>query len=145
MRANRAMPGVFNSDSANLGVPLAALLGSAWSNEPARAFPDLNAWETQDNVVVTVDLPGFKAPNVELIFADKVLTLRGRRERRVPEGATPLTPERGSNEFERSIRVNVPVDGERVTAQFRDGVLTVTLPKAAAARARRIDVQASDN
>lgn len=145
MRANRAMPGVFNGDSTSVGVPLAALLGSVWNSEPARAFPDLSAWETQDSVVVAVDLPGFKAAEVELVFADKVLTLRGRRERRVPEGATPLTPERGSNEFERSIRISVPVDSERITAQFRDGVLTVTLPKAAAARARRIDVQASDN
>lgn len=124
--------------------PAAALALGAVSGrggfDAARAFPAMNGWETQDAVVFEAELPGFRPEDVEVLFEGRVLTLKGRREVAEPEGAAAVLRERASGAFERALRVSVPVDAERIEAEFRDGVLRVRLPKAASARSRRIPV-----
>jgi HSP20 family protein len=108
----------------------------------AAVFPAINAWEDGEALYVEAELPGYKLEDVELSMEGRDLTIKGEREVSVPEGATGLHRERASGAFARSIRVVTPVDAERVTATLRDGVLLVTLPKAAAAKPRKIAVSA---
>jgi HSP20 family protein len=106
-----------------------------------QSFPPLNAWENDEAVVFEAELPGFSLDQIAVTFENRDLTIRGQRELdRGGEGGGALLRERLTGAFERSVRVNVPIDSEGITATLRDGVLTVTLPKAVAAKPRTITI-----
>ena len=109
---------------------------------PSRAFPPLNVWEDAGAVYVEAELPGFKLQNLDVTLERDVLTLKGHRE--ITAGSPPnnayLHRERAGGAFTRSVRVGEQIDGGRVTATLADGVLTVTLPKAAQTAPRTITV-----
>jgi HSP20 family protein len=102
--------------------------------------------EDQDHAyVVTAELPGLSEKDVELSLNDNVLTISGeKRSERKEEKAGRHYTERSFGRFERTIPLPVEVDAERVDASFRNGVLTVALPKTEKARqnARRIEIRA---
>jgi HSP20 family protein len=108
-------------------------------------FPALDVYETEQAYVVELDLPGVHPENVDLSFEQGTLTIRGTR------GPTVKTPEKGelrvfsaervSGSFVRSVRLPEYVDSEKIEATYDNGVLMVTIPKAAAARARRITIR----
>lgn len=100
----------------------------------------VNAWETDESFVIELEAPGFRREDLSLEFTGGALTIRGERTIARPEGARVLRAERGSGAFERTLRVRAAVDPEGVTASLDGGVLTVTLPKAAEARPRRIEI-----
>lgn len=106
------------------------------------AFPAVNLWETGDTLHAEAELPGFKFEDIEVFVEGHDLTIKGRRELAVDEQATLLRRERVSGSFTRKLTLPVEIDGQNVTATLRDGILRVTLPKAPAARARKIEVQA---
>jgi HSP20 family protein len=110
-----------------------------------RSFPPLNAWEDEKNVIAEAELPGFKMEDIEITMSGRELTLRGQRKLERPENGAALMSERAEGEFTRTVRIGVPIDAEKVTATLRDGVLTITLPKAAVAQPRRIAVNAANN
>jgi HSP20 family protein len=101
--------------------------------------PPVDIYETADAFVVTAELPGLQRGDVEIRYHDGQLTLQGTRR-------TPDVPceryhrvERGHGGFRRfALPAAVDVDG--IAADLKDGVLTVTVPKSAAAGSRRIDV-----
>lgn len=95
-----------------------------------------------DAWVLEAELPGVSAEDLELTLTGPVLQLRARRQVQVPEGFTAHRRERRSFEVARSITLPSRVDGEGVTAQARDGIVTVVLPKAAEARPKSIPVKA---
>ncbi|PRQ04804.1 Hsp20/alpha crystallin family protein [Enhygromyxa salina] len=107
--------------------------------KPARVSLD----DSEQAFTLRAELPGLKPEQLELSVGEDWIELGAKRETQYPEGYTPLRRERNSYEFER--RVNLPkrVDAENVTAQLRDGVLTVTLPKHASVQPRQIAVQAA--
>lgn len=109
------------------------------------ALPAINAWEDDASVTIEAELPGFKPDDIDVSVVAGVLTIRGSRTIDLPDGASPLHRERHAGAFERSFKLAVPVDGDRVEAVMHDGVLRVTLPKSAAALPRRIAVKAVDN
>ena len=88
-------------------------------------------------------LPGLTADSLELIIERDVLAIRGERRIVDPEGAKCLRRERRRGGFAREVTLPAPIDAERVEAQMKDGILRVLLPKAAAAKARRIEVKSS--
>jgi HSP20 family protein len=93
--------------------------------------PPVDLVECTNRYVVTVELPGLTRDDVTLEFADQILTLRGARpgETCCPERYQQL--ERGQGPFSRSFRFAAPVDAAAVSAEMRDGVLVVTVPKLA--------------
>ena len=97
-------------------------------------------WETKDELVVAFDLPGVNEKDVNVSITGDLLTLRG--ERRRPEHAeeTYHHLERVYGKFERSIQVPIPVQPDKVRAGYRDGVLTVTLPKVEEVKPREIKI-----
>lgn len=116
--------------------------GLAEIDETSRGFPAVNVWQQEDEVFVEAELPGLKSEDVEISVVGNALSLKGRRPDVPPEKATFHRRERGVGEFNRVLRLPVEVDSEKVQAKLTDGVLLVTLPKAEAAKPRRIPVAA---
>jgi len=106
---------------------MAAQHASAWA-------PPIDVYETGDRYVITAEVPGITRDQVELALHDNRLTIRGSRSGGVPESATRHyhQVERGHGSFTRTFQFADPVSQEGITADLRDGVLTVTLPKSAA-------------
>ncbi len=105
-----------------------------------RSFPALNAWETDEALVIEAELPGFSMENLDISLLERDLTIKGERKTETPEGANVLRSERGSPSFTRTVRLPFDVHGEGVNATLVNGVLTVTLPKAPEARPQKIKV-----
>ena len=110
----------------------------------ARAFPPLNVCERGDEYILEAELPGMKLENIEVEVLGNEFTIKGRRENPAQEGVTYHRQERGSGEFTRVLTLPSDVDSDKVEATLRDGILTVRLPKAEAAKARKIQVKASE-
>ncbi|MFG0288763.1 MAG: Hsp20/alpha crystallin family protein [Rhodopirellula sp. JB044] len=106
-------------------------------------FPAMNVWGDEDNLYAEAELPGFSLDDLEIYVIANQLTLKG--ERRPPEhdGGTWHRQERGYGKFSRTIEVPGDIDADRVSAEFKNGVLRVTLPKSEAVKPRRIDVKAN--
>lgn len=109
----------------------------------AGAFsPALDVEETEEGFVLYVELPGVSADNVDVSLEENVLTVSGERsfyDQREAEGFRRI--ERHFGRFHRAVRLPDRVDANRVEASYRDGMLTISVPKAEEAKPRRIEVQ----
>ncbi|MCA9524166.1 MAG: Hsp20/alpha crystallin family protein [Myxococcales bacterium] len=104
--------------------------------------PALEIVEEEELYRVKVDLPEVKREDIELKVENDVMTISGQRQdEREETKAGYYYSERRVGSFTRSFRLPKHVDDENVSAEYRDGVLTVTLPKAAVSRGRTIDVR----
>jgi HSP20 family protein len=112
-------------------------LFSGWS-------PALDVHDEKDNLVVQVELPGMKKDEIDISLHDGALTVSGERksEREQKEGET-FRSERFFGKFQRSVTLPSQVDTDKVQAAYKDGVLTVSLPKAEAAKPKQIAVSVS--
>jgi HSP20 family protein len=102
--------------------------------------PPVDLTEQPDRYVLSVELAGLSRSDVQLDFDRQVLTVRGTRTTQecCPERYQQL--ERGQGSFSRSFRFALPVNGEAITADLADGVLTIVIPKANAAAERQIEI-----
>jgi HSP20 family protein len=107
---------------------------------PGRNQPAVNMWETAEAVHLELEVPGIQAEQLDISVMGSEVTLRVSRQDASPEGVTYHRRERPVGEFARVVRLPVEVEADRVSAELRNGVLTVTLPKAQAARPRKIQV-----
>ena len=105
--------------------------------------PPADVAETEDAYEVTVDLPGLKADdfNVEIKEGDLWITGQ-KRDEREEKGWNYHRVERHYGEFRRVIPLATPVDAEKVEAHYKDGVLSIQVPKSETAKPRRINVKA---
>ncbi|HEX5943892.1 MAG TPA: Hsp20/alpha crystallin family protein [Anaerolineales bacterium] len=105
--------------------------------------PAVDMYQTDDEVVVRVALPGFKADEVQINITGDVLTLRGelKREEEKKDKAWHLREHRW-NSFERSIALPTEVTADQANADFENGILTITLPKAEEVKPKTISVKA---
>ena len=110
--------------------------------ERDRTEPRFDVRDNGDAFVLCAELPGIPAKNLELTLVGQVLKLRAARSVDVPEGFVAHRRERAAFDLTRSVSLPTRVDAERVTAEAKDGIVTVTLPKAADAKPRNITVQA---
>jgi len=122
-------------------------LGRLGMNDPRRSaqsvYPPLNAWEDDNNLYVEAELPELELSDLEIVVnGDNQLSIKG--ERRQPERENGMwhRQERGHGSFSRVGELPQYVDSDKVTAEFKHGVLTITLPKRKEAKARRIEVTA---
>lgn len=108
-------------------------------------FPALNLWETDEALLVEAEIPGLRMDDLELYVSGDELTLKGERKPFGADGAKTAyhRRERGTGRFARMVRLPVAVDANAVQATLKNGVLTVTLPKAQEVRPRRIQVKTS--
>jgi HSP20 family protein len=108
-------------------------LFSGWS-------PALDLYQNSDNVVAVLELPGMRKEDIEISLHDGTLTIAGERKSSGSNGEKAERTERYVGSFRRSISLPVRVDANKVQASYRDGILTVTLPKAEEAKPKRIEV-----
>ena len=99
------------------------------------AWPSVEIGETDREVRVVAELPGLEEKDVELVLEDDALILRGEKRIENGEDDSPQFSERFYGRFER--RIPLPeIEADKAKADFRNGVLTVTMPKTARAMAR---------
>jgi HSP20 family protein len=105
--------------------------------------PAVDMYQTDEEVVVKVALPGFKADEVQINITGDVLTLRGeqKHEEEKKEKAWHIREHRWGS-FERSIGLPTEVTADRAIADFENGILTITLPKAEEVKPKTITVKA---
>ncbi len=103
--------------------------------------PALDLHEDKDNFYVRVELPGMKKDDIELALHEGSLSLSGERKTERTHGeAEVLRTERFFGRFQRTVALPSPVATDKVKAQYKDGILTVTLPKAEESKPKHIDV-----
>jgi len=107
--------------------------------------PAVDVRETKDSIEVVAELPGMRQEDVEVSIENNLLTISGEKKQEVTEG-NPESEyhlvERRCGRFERSFTLPRTVDAEKISARFEQGLLTVTLPKAEAAKPRRVEIRA---
>jgi HSP20 family protein len=119
------------------------LLGGTTAPKTA-TFPTLNVWENEDGLLLTAELPGLDVNDIEISVVGDTLTLNGeRRENELPEGVKYHRRERGYGKFSRTVQLPYRIESNDVVAHFLNGVLTVTLPQAAADKPRKITVKSA--
>lgn len=107
------------------------------------AYPTLNLWQDADNLYVEAELPGMEMNDLEIfVSGGNQLSLNGKREAPSVEKGAWHRRERGHGSFSRAISLPQEVDPNKVTAEFKDGVLCVSLPKHEGSKPRRIEVKA---
>lgn len=107
---------------------------------PAGWTPPVDLHETADAYVITAEIPGLAREDLDIQLQDTRVTLSGVRRERRSESDEYHRIERGHGAFSRTFQLPLPVDPDRVTADLRNGVLTVTCPKSADAAGRRIRI-----
>lgn len=139
------------------------ILSGPFFRSPVTGFPAVNLWESGDEYHLEAELPGIRLEDLEITVQGNELTINGSRRTEGP-GAnsgradkpdtanTPAEPasdeqrvvyhrrERGAGEFRKVLQLPTDVDADRVAASLVNGVLRLTLPKAAHARPRRIAI-----
>jgi HSP20 family protein len=106
--------------------------------------PRLDMFQDRENVYVKADLPGMSKDDIDISLQEDTLSISGERKANdKSQEAELLRAERFVGQFQRTVTLPAPVAVQEVKAHYKDGVLTITLPKTEEAKPRQIDVQVS--
>ena len=109
----------------------------------APVYPAMNVWTNEDGAILTAELPGVNADDIEISVEGDTLTLSGNRQPdEMPEQATYHRRERGHGRFSRVFRLPFPIDSGKVDAAFEKGVLRVSLPRPESDKPKKITIKA---
>jgi len=125
-----------------------ALVGDGEEQPVIDWFPALDVSEGKDECTVTAELPGLTIENVKVHFSDGVLTMRGEKsEEQTKEGEDKKYHmwERRYGAFQRSLPFPGGIAEDRIKAEFKDGILTVRLPKAEEEKTKRHEIPINKN
>ena len=119
-------------------------LGQRLGRDAVGWAPPVDIFEKQDQLVIRAEVPGIKKEDMDVRIENGVLTLHGERkhEADVAEGNAHLM-ERSYGSFTRSFSLPTTVDAAKIVATYKDGVLEVVVPKAEAAKSKRVQIQAA--
>ena len=107
-------------------------------------MPAIDLYQTNDEVVLKAALPGLKADDVQITVTDNTLTLRGEfKEEKEEKEKTYHLREQRYGSFERTIALPTDVETDKAEADFKDGVLTISLPKSEAVKPKTISIKSS--
>lgn len=115
---------------------------SSQAGAPERVWaPAVDMYETKDELIVTAEVPGIREKDIHLAITGDMLTLKGERhwDQEVKQESY-YRGERWFGKFERALPLPIPVQADKVKASYRDGVLTVTLPKAEEIKSKEIKI-----
>jgi HSP20 family protein len=131
---------------ANVGLDNGSLFRTAFlPGQAARRYPLINLSEDRDHLYVEALAPGVDPTTIDLSVVRNVLTISGEK-RRHPEDIKPEAfhrSERAAGKFVRTVELPVEIDADQVRAEYKHGILIVTLPKAANAKPKQISVSVS--
>ncbi len=109
---------------------------------PAPTFPAMNIWTNEEGAVVSAELPGVKVEDLDISVVGETLTISGNRElEQAGENSRYHRQERGYGSFTRTIELPFQVEPEQVEASYKNGVLKISLPRAAADKPKKISVK----
>ncbi len=119
------------------------IYGRGWRDNDILDTPSMDMYQTENDIVVKASLPGMKADDIQISVVGDVLSLRGEThaEEEIKEASYHIR-ERRSGSFARSIPLPAAVQADKARAEFEDGVLTLTLPKAEEMKPKTITVKA---
>jgi HSP20 family protein len=119
--------------------------GRADMSEPGSGvFPPMNVTQDADSFYVRAEVPGIKASELSISAMKNRLAIAGKREIQSEEGRVSYhRKERPEGSFNRTLTLPTEVDVDRIDARYADGILTLKLPKAEAAKPRLISVKTS--
>ena len=122
---------LFDDAFRDFGAPPSAMGGGLWS----AGWPQIEVSETDKTIEVTAEIPGMEEKDVEVVLEGDVLVLRGER-RSESEDQDRSFSERYYGRFERRIPLDSEIEETKVEANFKNGLLTIRLPKSAAAQSK---------
>jgi HSP20 family protein len=106
-------------------------------------YPAINVWSGEHDYILTAELPGIDPAQLDISVVGDTLTFRGSRDfETLREGETYHRQERSGGRFSRTLQLPFQIDAERVAARYEKGILTLTLPKTAAEKPRKISIKA---
>jgi HSP20 family molecular chaperone IbpA len=105
--------------------------------------PPVDVLESADQVLVVADIPGASAETLDVRIENDTLTLEAKRAPAPEDAAPALTREYEEVDFARTFRIPAGIDAANITAEAKNGTIVVRLPKAAAAKTRKIEVRAT--
>ena len=109
---------------------------------PVRVFiPTADIYESQDALTVILEIPGVEKDNVDVRVEEGMLNIEGRLDLGKYQGLQPLYTEYNIGHYARSFRLSSKIDQGKISADLKDGVLSLTLPKAEQAKPRTIKVK----
>jgi HSP20 family protein len=109
---------------------------------PARVFlPNADIYETTNELAVVLEMPGIEKGNVDIRVEDDVLHVEGRLDLSKYAGLQPLYTEYNVGYYARSFQLSSKIDQNKIAAEMKDGVLSLTLPKVEEAKPRTIQIR----
>lgn len=109
--------------------------------------PAMDLYQTSDDIVAVVELPGMRKEDIDISLHDGMLTVSGERRDETPDKEKNAEEsgrsERFVGKFRRSIALPTRIDAGKVNATYKDGILTITLPKAEEVKPKQIKVKAA--
>lgn len=151
-RAGTGLPSIFSDEPFSVMCQEFDQMLSNWFSHQSGLpsfSPLLDMTETDSDYLIKVDLPGLQASDLNVQVSDNILTISGERKYEKKEDLnddktgkeTPHYIERYHGTFSRSVVLPAPVKQDKIDAQYKDGVLSVTLPKAETAKPCKIAVK----
>ncbi|MBF0515569.1 MAG: Hsp20/alpha crystallin family protein [Nitrospirae bacterium] len=115
---------------------------SGFTERQLRQYPAINLWTSEEGVLVSAELPGVNADDLDITVVGRTLTLKGTRKAQEPNETDDCCHRRECRygTFARAIELPYEVEGAKVSAKFDKGVLTLTLPRAEADKPRKINI-----
>jgi HSP20 family molecular chaperone IbpA len=111
------------------------------STIPARAFqPATDIFETEQALTVVLEMPGVDKSSVDVKVENDILTIEGRIDFSKYDGLQPVYTEYNIGNYTRSFQLSSKIEQDAISAELKDGVMTLVLPKAERAKARKINV-----
>ncbi|WCC80561.1 Hsp20/alpha crystallin family protein [Cutibacterium equinum] len=108
---------------------------------PAAVAVPMDLYRDGDNYIVAVDLPGVSPESIDIDVDDRTLTIRAERAAKVTQEVQWLSRERAMGIFARQLTLGHGLATDRITAEYTDGVLTLTIPVAEAAKPRKVEIK----
>ena len=113
------------------------------SNQPvANGFPPVNLWISQESAVVTAEIPGLTADDLDIAVVGDTLTIQGvRKAEELDNDSSYHRRERTNGRFMRAIQLPFRAEPDEVSASYRNGILNITVPRAQADRPRKVQIK----
>ena len=112
------------------------------SEERGEWLPSLDVSETKNELVVKAEVPGMDPKDIDISLSDGVLTIKGEKKQEKEEKEADYhLVERSYGAFVRSVRLPKEVQGDKISASYKDGILRITLPKSEEAKKKEIKIK----
>lgn len=112
--------------------------------ESVEEFPAVNLWVNEEEAIITTELPGIESKDIDISLVGKTLTIKGlRKEEDIGEEDSYLKRERWYGNFKRTVDLPFNVEVEKVSANFKNGILSIRLPRAEEEKPKKIEIKSN--